>query len=167
MNRRCNAPRDGAPDARQEVSRTRERDDVEGNHSIDTTSDVECLFAALGVSWEGSVRKPEPVILVGHIDDATGSYDIYESEVKRDNDDGAGHQRWVVRREGGPDVAMCLPEAECFLGASESPVAIADRDRVHVMEVAGRERGRVPRRADLGVGHRLVREPIHELLEVA
>ena len=39
---------------------------------------------------EGSVGEPEPVGLVGHVDDATWSYDVHRPEVEGDHDDGAG-----------------------------------------------------------------------------
>jgi hypothetical protein len=100
--------------------------------------DVERLLAPLRVSWEGSVREPEPVALVGHVDDPTWSYDMYRTEVEGDNDDRPSYQGRVVRCESRPDMTMCLPQSKSILGALEGPVTVAELDQEDIVLVAAR-----------------------------
>ncbi len=61
---------------------------------------------------------------------------------------------------------MCLPLSEGILGPTERRVTLADLDRIRVVPIAGRQRGRVARCSRLGVGHLFVRQMDHQLLEV-
>jgi hypothetical protein len=107
---------------------------------------VERLFAPLRVSWEASAGEPEPVGLVGHLDDPTWSRDMHRPEVEHDNDDGAGDERWVVRRECGADVVMRPPSAEGIPGAVERRITLTEVDRVHVVPTSAKVTGSSERR---------------------